>query len=408
MAMKRLGKPTEAERQRQPEAEEGSFALDVYEDGQDEGQEEAALVAIKGGFIVPFGKREDRIRKYLEKYAKHFVFDTFSPGYLQRSEKFAFMEGVPIPLRKEDLQGFKQMEGLEIRTIAENMAWIMGCNPEFPYNAQYIEFMVTNYNRKAAEGLMKEGRDEAEKGLFDAAAVHLRAALLMEPANFHMIYTYARICREQYLKSNNPEVVGRYKAESIDYFELLTEVKPDFANGYYYLGFAYLNMGLYIKAHKTWELYLEHAKNRKDRKEIKEKMAALQTPMEIEAGCNHVMAGRWQQGAELLEPYLNTPYKDWWPLSYYLGVVYERTGRDAPALKSWQNVLKNNPSHLETMEELVKLCRKMGDKEGETKYRKKLMLIRSQLAKAEKAAGGAGANKAGGGAGEAENEKTEE
>ncbi len=44
-----------------------------------------------------------------------------------------------------------------------------------------------------------------------------------------------------YLASQNEEYVGRFKAEALEWFEILTEVHPKFAQGYYYLGYAYLN-----------------------------------------------------------------------------------------------------------------------------------------------------------------------
>ena len=72
-----------------------------------------------------------------------------------------------------------------------------------------------------------------------------------------------------YLNSRNEEYVGRFKAEALDYFELTTETHPRFAQGYYYLGYAYLNMGLYVKADLTWSEFLRFSRNGKDKKEIR-------------------------------------------------------------------------------------------------------------------------------------------
>ena len=34
-------------------------------------------------------------------------------------------------------------------------------------------------------------------------------------------------------------------------------IHPDFAMGYYFLGYGYANMGLYTKASLTWESFIE-------------------------------------------------------------------------------------------------------------------------------------------------------
>ena len=49
------------------------------------------------------------------------------------------------------------------------------------------------------------------------------------------MYSYARAFRAMYLNSQNEEYVGRFKAEALEWLELLTETHPRFAQGYYYL-----------------------------------------------------------------------------------------------------------------------------------------------------------------------------
>ncbi|MDO4551923.1 MAG: tetratricopeptide repeat protein [Bacillota bacterium] len=385
--MKRLEKTVEERRKgaggSEPE-KEGKLCYFEDEDPEALALLEEEETEVDEGSLRFFGQREDRVGKYFKKYLKDFVFDEFSPRFLAANPKIAFMSGVPIPLRKVDAEAFRRGEGVENRVLAENMAWVLGADPKFRYNEMYVKYITTYFNVKGAEGFLKEGRDEAEKEEFDAAAIHLRASMMIVPNSFHTIYSYARVCREQYLKSNNPEYIGRFKAESIDYFELLTEVKPNFAYGYYYLGFGYLNMGLYTKAYMTWELFLKYSRSMKDKKEIRTKQKDLEHPMAIEAGCNSVMAGRWREGLQTLEPYTKTSYKDWWPLSYYLGVSYRRLGSEDRALESFRRVLELNPSHLETMEELVQIYRERGDGEGESKYKKKIELIKKQLSKANR------------------------
>ena len=44
--------------------------------------------------------REDRIGRYFKKYLSKFVFDEFSPKFIEESKAGDLLKGVPIPLRK--------------------------------------------------------------------------------------------------------------------------------------------------------------------------------------------------------------------------------------------------------------------------------------------------------------------
>ncbi|MCB6992173.1 tetratricopeptide repeat protein [bacterium 210820-DFI.6.37] len=329
--------------------------------------------------------REDRIGRYFKKYLSKFVFDEFSPKFIAESKAGDLMKGVPIPLRKKDYKVFAGGEGLSMLTIAENMAWVMGCDPHFKHTKDYVAILSKLYNYKLYEGMMKEGRDAAERGAMDDACIHFRAALCMKPDYLHAMYSYARACRAMYQSSNNEEYVGRFKAEALDYFELTTETHPRFAQGYYYLGYAYLNMGLYVKADLTWREFLRFSRNGKDKKEIRTRIKQLEEPVQIEQGYNDVMAGRYEEGIARLEPFLSSRFNTWWPLHYYLGVAYEMTGRKSDAVSSFKRVLTMNASHLETMEELVAIYTQEGDRENRRKYEQKIQLIRKTMEEDQKA-----------------------
>lgn len=320
--------------------------------------------------------RPDRVGKYFKKYTDNFVFDEFSEAFIKKSG-YTFMKGVPIPLRKQDLELFNGGEGLKMTHIAENIAWIIGINPKFKYTDRYLVLIKKAFNNRIVNGLLKEGRDSAEQSDFDNAAIHFRAILCIEPTNIHAMYSYARTCRELYLASNNEDYIGRFKAESIDFFELLTIIHPRFDMAYYYLGYCYLNMGLYIKAKLAWEQFLKKSRNNKDSKEIKSRLEQLEQPVKIEEGCNAVLSGRYEQGISMLEPYMTTKFKDWWPMSYYLGVAYARTGNRKDAAAAFKRVLGINGSHVESMEELAAIYAEANDKENEAKFRKKAELLKS-------------------------------
>jgi tetratricopeptide (TPR) repeat protein len=320
--------------------------------------------------------RPDRVGRYFRKYAGDFIFDEFSAAYIKRAG-VDFLKGVPIPLRKEDIAGFQGGAGIPAKILAMNIAWTMGIDPKFKYMEQYLEFMKRYGGSRIAFTLVKRGRSFAEIEDYHTAAIHFRAALCISPSNLHAMYSYARACRELYLAGGDEEYVGRFKAESIEFFEMTTLMHPRHALSHYYLGYCYLNLGLYVKAKLAWEQFLKMAVNAKDRKEIRGRLHEIAQPVRIEEGCNAVLSGRYELGADILKPYLQTKFKDWWPLSYYLGVACARTGRQKEAEAAFKRVLTINASHPESMEELADIYAAENNAESETKYRKKAELIRA-------------------------------
>ena len=319
--------------------------------------------------------REDRIGRYFRKYLNKFVFVEFSPEFMAKSKAGHLMKGVPIPLRKKEVKEFAGGSGIDFLVLAENMTWVMGCDPHFKYTNNYCEILKKLYNYKLYEGMMKEGRDFAERGEMDNACIHFRAALCMKHDYLHAMYSYARACRVMYENSRNEEYIGRFKAEALDWFEILTETHPRFAMGYYYLGYSYLNMGLYGKAQLAWQNYLKFSRNGKDRREITKRIQQISHPVAIEDGCLKVSAGRYEEGIEILEPYLKSQFNDWWPLHYYLGRGYVQADRISDAVAEFKKVLMTNGSHVETMKELLSIYEVQDDKANIKKYQEKIALI---------------------------------
>jgi tetratricopeptide (TPR) repeat protein len=324
---------------------------------------------------VDFTTRSDRVGKYLNKYAETFVFDTFSEDFLRRGD-IAFLRGVPIPLRKEDAGAFHSGEGLPIARVMSNMARLMGASPAFPHVNAYVEFLRRNMGSGVVSALVGEAESAAERGSYDEACMSFRAALCVEPADLAAMYGYARVCRDMYSAGEDVDYIGRFKAEAMEYFELTTETHPGFPQAHYYLGYAYLNMGLYQKAYLTWKRYLECSPGPEEGREIEGRLRQLADPMEIERGFGLISAGRFEEGRAVLEPYLKGEYGDRWPIYYYLGLAYTGLDRRDEAEDMFKRVLKSKPSHIESMDELADIYEIRGERELSEKYRKKADLLR--------------------------------
>jgi len=322
--------------------------------------------------------RPDRVKQYLLHRMKDFTFDEFSAAYLKRAGIEKEFKGVPIPLRKEDREAFKSEEGLKGAILAENMARVLGIDPGFKYREVYVSFIDKLFGQKAVDNMTRKAKDYADLKQYEDACIYFRAGLVLKYNNLPAMYGYARILRQLYTDGKKEEYIGNLKAESLDFFELTTEFFPRFDMGWYYLGYMYLNLGLYIKAKLAWDEYKKYSRVAKDRREINRRLKQLSDPIEIEKGYNAVLAGRWKKGLSILEPYKDSRFNDWWPLWYYLGVAYARTGRTDEAESAFKEALKGSPRHQESMEELAEIYKKTGDKAGVKKYKDKLTLIKNK------------------------------
>ncbi|MCI8608257.1 MAG: hypothetical protein HFE73_01275 [Firmicutes bacterium] len=341
-------------------------------------------------------KIEDRIGCYLISHVEEFVFDELSDSYLDRAGIADILMGVPIPIRKT------AMTSLSTLDIARNMAFIIGCDPNFSYKENYIAYILRTFDVKFAEGLINDGIEGAQRQEYDYACIQFRAAMQIDPQNVDALYCYGRACKDAYEQGEEEDYIGRYKAESLEAFEQVTLRRPDFADGFYFLGYGYVNLGLYVKAKLTWEEYMKLTAAptedsaggealEKRRKEIQARLDSLKEPVEIEKGYNLVLSGRYVEGIDVLSPYKEGKFADWWPLWYYLGMAYSQlsemeggkedsTKMAEEAITHLLHVLQLSPSNIETMEELVKLYRQLDNQEKALKYEKKIQVVKENAA----------------------------
>lgn len=322
-------------------------------------------------------ERRDRIAPYLYEKNKGILFDELQEEMLEKMEAEDFLRGVPVPI----LGAF----GDEINTvtIAIGMGRVLGGDGNFPYREAYLSFMHLVFGDQAVKVFLKEGASAATHGDDLVAAMFFRMALILEPKSCDALYLYALACRNAYTNAEGEEdaFVGNFKAESMEAFETLTLLHPDFAEGYYYLGFCYANMGLYLKAKLTWESFMQLTAADTDpaveeeKQEIQELLEKLTEPVKIEEGINHVLSGDYQGGEAILRPYTDSSFASWWPLWYYLGMAESAMGNLEQAVSDYKNGLTYSPSNEQILEDLILIFDAVGDREQADKYRKKLEIV---------------------------------
>ena len=321
------------------------------------------------------------------------MFAELSPDYLERTNATEILSGIPVPV---GVEGSDAKGAIDLKSIVLNMARVMGGDPLFLYADKYADFIKHAVGENAVAMLVSEGAHSADMGDFEDACMLLRAALRLDPKSREALYLYARACKEAYETEaaaaedgmGDEERIGLFKAESSETFELLTMIHPDFAMGYYFLGYAYLNMGLYLKARLTWQDFLRLSAGSETeihemddqllaslREEISERVEELEEPVQIELGCNSIMGGDFAGGKDTLLKFTEGRYSQWWPLWYYLGVAEASLGNADEAISDFKKVLTLSPSNTDAMDELVHLYEAIGDTANAAKYRNKIGIV---------------------------------
>lgn len=334
---------------------------------------------------------KDRISEYLSPRIKDMMFAELSRDWLDRTGAAEILGGVAVPVNTDAGE-------IDVRDIVLDMARVIGGDPLFVYAGSYADFIRHAAGDEAAALLISEGAKSADRGDFEDACMLLRAALRLEPRSREALYLYARACKEISDMDaaafgegeGSGERIGMFKAESMETFELLTMIHPEFAMGYYFLGYAYLNMGLYLKAQLTWQDFMKYSSGAENethemdddmlaslREEISGRLEELTDPVEIERGCNLVMSGDFQGGKAVLDAYRESSYAGWWPLWYCLGTAESALGNANEAAECYKTVLKLSPRNTDAMEELAVIYAMSGDEENASKYRKKIEIVRN-------------------------------
>lgn len=318
-------------------------------------------------------KRKDRIRDYLIPKLDSYLFDELSPDYLERAGVKSFMAGVPIPVKSGDFTG-NTTSTLE---IARNMIFVIGCDPDFPYREAYIRYILKLYNKDFAKPMINEGIEMAQSGDYESACACFRGALALDPDSKDAMFCLGRACKDAYENGNGNKYVANFKAEALYCFERLTIMAPDFDMGFYYLGFSYLNLGLYRKAKLTFDSFMAISSQVDLREEVSVYQEKLKEPVRIEDGCNEILRGNFQYGITVLSRYTDDQrFNKWWPLWYYLGLAQEGMGNAKEAEEGFLEVLKLSPSNQDAMKELVDIYRLTGEEEKAEKYQKKIEIVR--------------------------------
>lgn len=371
----------------------------------------------------------------LKKSAPKFVLVELEDEYYEKMGLAEEELRVPVPMTEEQFEAVKNGGELSLESLVENMMFACGYEEYEEISAAYIYSLNEIVGSNLPDMLLGFGDHNAGKGDFLYAALIFRSMTvifkyimentekdegvseteieefkrqlygLIQTAEYRCAMAvhaeYNRLAEK--LKEGNVSEeqegeilisIKELKKMALDKFETITNENPEFYPAYYPLGYAYWNLGQYIKANLCFEKYIELIDNLPSNEFVsedeemfymnqyeiaKENIDELSGAVEIEHAINAISRGEYSKGMEVLKIYSKQPkYEHWWPVHFYLGVAYEEIGFTDAAILEYKKVTRLNASHIKTVEGLIRCYGVLGDSEKVEKYNRKLGILQKQ------------------------------
>ena len=175
-------------------------------------------------------EKKDRISVYLTPLNREMLFGELSDDFLHMMGGREILSGIPVPISEgENGQ-------IAVKSIVLDMAKVIGADPDFLYADKYLTYIKAAAGDQAEPMLVSEGAKLADEGRFEESCMLLRTARAIEPKSRAALYLYGRACKACYETASEDEdqskgeaYIAAFKAESMDIFEVLTMMHPDFA-----------------------------------------------------------------------------------------------------------------------------------------------------------------------------------
>ena len=306
-----------------------------------------------------------KIEKHILKKAEELSFITIKHDSEFKVEGYTIpKEGLQVPIKNEVLvKGIKEktaQDNINAMSIADAMIYIIGIDSQFRYNEEYKKFLnafknKVNLDLNAYMGYMS--RKYFDIGEYTDSLIYLKALITMSNDDINGLYHYAIVCQEvakKYQKDNDDKAMNDFLLEALNKLEMVIDLDPEFALGYYHLGYHYYNQGQYVKSKVIWEEALKLGLDEDFVAEVQDNLGKMYSKVEYEEGYTLVFQGKFEEGLEKLLP-LEEKYGDWWNLLFMIGLAYKNMGEIENAKEYYEKILRMKPQQVDTLVELA-LC----------------------------------------------------
>ena len=253
-----------------------------------------------------------KIEKHILKKAEELSFITIKHDSEFKVEGYNIpSEGLQVPIKNEVLvKGIKEktaQDNINAMSIADAMIYIIGIDSQFRYNEEYKKFLnafknKVNLDLNAYMGYMS--RKYFDIGEYTDSLIYLKALITMNNDDINGLYHYAIVCQEvakKYQKDNDDKAMNDFLLEALNKLEMVIDLDPEFALGYYHLGYHYYNQGQYVKAKVIWEEALKLGLDEDIVSEVQENIGKMDFKVQYEEGYNLILVIKPHQVDTMVE-----------------------------------------------------------------------------------------------------------
>ena len=286
--------------------------------------------------------------------------------------------GLYVPILTSELAGRIQSVPedmiLTIPSIIRGILYLIAADGQFIHRKAYEQFLHKRKNEtraiaiETAEGFEKEGD-------FEESVMFMRGYCSLfdddDQCQIMLGAFYVRLAGSG--KTNDLKLESAFMMEALRLLESDKIQNKQDVLLLFYLGTVYQWQKSYIKAEKTWENALNHAKKSNNKKLIKGKLKEVSPYARYEEGYQLVIQGNPKDGLELLTPLLKE-MPGWWNLHFFIAVAYQQLGEWEQAIHHYGKVLEIRGYHQQTAIELSEIYLAKKDHERAVQWMEEVLL----------------------------------
>lgn len=297
------------------------------------------------------------IESLFKKKADEVVFIELKEGKSIQIKDGVLEAGLPVPIMFkyviDKVKGISESD-IQMKSIMEAMAFIVGIDSEFPHKGTYLQFMKA-VDPELHQSVYTLAMQAFEDEKYLESAIYFKCAWEIEKNDMDTLFYYARSCELAAEKNREDEQsVKLLEDEAFEVFNYIVELQPDMALAYYHLGFHMVNRKSYRAAQGIWEKAVSLGIHDDAKEDILKNLTHLWSRIQYEEGYTLILDGFPDEGLVKLLP-LEEDNPEWWNLMFFIGLAYRQKEDYDEAIYYYKRTLNLNTGHVDTFNE-IGLC----------------------------------------------------